>query len=190
METFTISAFIKFLASAAFACTAILFLFGFYEVTVHQVIGNAISGIDIITGKGLATALRNTEISEQQLDNLEHFSMGIWALLSLVCATAGVFSLLNGSPNSTLTSLIAATTGMASLLILKSVVTAAYKASMGFTGIAITFDVAYWAALLAFISAATACCIILFQQKYQVPGNRKHDKVIGALSLPFIEHKQ
>lgn len=175
---------------AAFACTAILFLFGFYEVTVHQVISDAISGIDIITGKGLATALRNTAISEQQLNNLEHFSMGIWALLSLFCATAGVFSLLNKSPNSMFSGLIAATTGIASLLILKSVVTAAYKASIGFAGIAITFDVAYWAALLAFISAAIACCIILFKQKYQVPGNRGHDKVIGSLSLPFIEHKR
>lgn len=174
---------------AAFACTAILFLFGFYEVTVQQGISNAISGIDIITGKGLASALRNTEVSEQQLDNLEHFSMGIWALLSLICATAGVFSLLNESPNSIFTGLMAATAGMASLLILKSVVTAAYKASIGFTDITITFDFAYWAALLAFISAATTCCIILFQQKYHVTGSRRHDKIIGSLSLPFIEHK-
>lgn len=190
METFTASSSIKLLAIAAFTSTVIVFLFGFYQVTVQQVTGIAVSGIDIITGKGLATALQNATINEQQLDNLEHFSMSIWALVPLICAAAGVFSLLHESANSTFTSLIAATTGMASLLILKSVVTAAYKASIGFTAIAITFDVAYWAALLTFISAATACCIILFQQKYQVPGNRRQDKVIGSLSLPFIEQKQ
>lgn len=189
METFPVPAFIKFLAVTAFACTPILFLFGFYEVTVRQVPGNAVSGIDIITGKGLVSALRNAEISARQLDHLEHFSMGTWALFSLVCAAAGVFSLLKQSVNGVLAGLMAATTGLTSLIILKSVVTAAYKAGIGFTGVAITFDFAYWAALLAFISAATGCCIMLFQQKNRVPGNRNRDKIIGSLRLPLIEHK-
>jgi len=190
METHTKTPLVKFLIIAAFACAAIFFFFGFYTVTVNETTVHTISGIDIINGKDLAKPASPAYIDALRLYKPRHFSTGIWALIALICAVAGIFVFINETGSSAFAATLAAGIGVASLTILKFVVTAAYNAGTEPQGVTISFQFAYQAALLAFIVAAVAGYACLSQKIRAMPKKeRKKDRVIGSLSFPFIEHK-